>query len=57
VHLKIWRTRGDNTLVSGVAGQTVLVYQMFLVVDANTTLIFKDGSTVLDGQGEAILAN
>ena len=40
---------GDNTLVAGVAGQIITVYQIFFVVSAAATLTFKDGATALTG--------
>lgn len=35
---------GDNTLVAGVAAQTVRVFQLFLVTSANVNIKFKDGA-------------
>jgi hypothetical protein len=40
---------GDNIVVPGVTGQTIRVWQLFLVVCADTNLVFKDGSTPFDG--------
>jgi hypothetical protein len=40
---------GDTTLVTGVAGQIISVFQLFLVVSATTALTFKDGTTALTG--------
>lgn len=41
---------GDNTLITGVTGQTIRVWRLFVVVDAAVNLIFKDGaSTNLTG--------
>lgn len=40
---------GDNTIVSGVALQTIRVYKIFLVVGGVTNLTFKDGATGLTG--------
>jgi hypothetical protein len=40
---------GDNTLIAGIAGQIVTVYQIFFVVSAAATLTFKDGTTALTG--------
>lgn len=47
---------GDNTLVSAVAGRSVRVYHLILVVSADTSLTFKRGSTALTG-AMAMLAN
>lgn len=40
---------GDNTVVPGVAGASVRVYHLFLVVAAATSLTFKRGTTALTG--------
>ena len=44
-------TAGDQTLVTGVAGQIVTVYKLFLVSSLAATLTFKDGTggTALTG--------
>lgn len=34
---------GDNTVIVGVAGRTIRVFKLFLVVASNVTLTFKDG--------------
>jgi len=41
---------GDNTIVSGVAGQTILVYKILFTLAGTSTVTFKDGaSTSLTG--------
>jgi len=41
---------GDNTIVSAVSGKNVLVFKIFFVSSAATTVTFKDGtSTNLTG--------
>lgn len=40
---------GDNVVIPAVAGQSIKVFQLFLVVSATTNLTFKDGPTALDG--------
>ena len=40
---------GDQTLVAAVAGRSVRVYHLFLVVSADTELTFKRGATELTG--------
>lgn len=40
---------GDNTLVAGIANKTIRVFRLFIVVASATSLIFKDGSTALNG--------
>jgi hypothetical protein len=40
---------GDHTLVAGVAGQTIIVDSLVLVVSALTTLKIKSGTTDLTG--------
>ena len=48
---------GDNAVVAGVVNQVVKVFQLFLIVSADTTLTFKDGSG-MDLTGPiAMLAN
>lgn len=42
-------TTGDNTIVAGVSGQTIRIWRIFFVVDAATTITFKNGSTSLTG--------
>ena len=43
-------TSGDNTVITGVSGQVIKVYKLFLVVNAAVNLIFKNGaSTNLTG--------
>lgn len=42
-------TTGDNQLVAGVVGQIIRVFQLFLVVSADTVLTFQDGATPLTG--------
>jgi|KBSSwiStaDraftv2_1062776.scaffolds.fasta_scaffold259074_2 hypothetical protein len=39
----------DNTIVAGVATQCILVFKIFFVASAATTVTFKDGSTALTG--------
>lgn len=46
---------GDNAVVAGVPGLRVKVFQLFLVVSADTILVFKDGAgTVLTGPIEVL---
>lgn len=40
---------GDNTIVAGVAGQTVRVFRMFFVTNTATNVTPKDGSVGLTG--------
>ncbi len=40
---------GDTTVISGVGGQTVKVYQIFFICAAATNITFKDGTTALTG--------
>lgn len=47
---------GDNTIVAGVAGQTIRVLEMMLTAHAATNLTFKDGSTALTGAMELTAA-
>lgn len=44
-------TSGDNTLIAAVAGKTITVVSLFLVVAGATNLTFKDGTggTALTG--------
>lgn len=43
-------TSGDNTIVAGVSAQTIRVFRLFLVCDADVTVTVKDGaSTALTG--------
>ena len=35
---------GDNTIVAGVAGQTIRVVKMFFIVGAATNVTIKDGT-------------
>lgn len=46
-----FNTAGDQTLVAGIAGQIITVYQIFFVVSAAATLTFRDGTggTALTG--------
>lgn len=37
---------GDNVIVPGVVDQTIEVYQLYLVVSANTLLSFKNGPSI-----------
>lgn len=43
---------GDNTLVAGSAQTIIRVYRLWLVVAAATNLIFKDGTTALNGAAD-----
>lgn len=38
---------GDNTLVAGIAGQTIRLWKIFLVVNAAVNIQFKSGATTL----------
>lgn len=40
---------GDNTIVPGVTGQIVRVWQIFFVTSADTIITIKDGGTPLTG--------
>ena|SRR2546422_9072665 len=40
---------GDNTIITGVAGQTIRIMRMLLAITAATNLTFKDGATALTG--------
>lgn len=40
---------GDNTIVAAVATKCTLVFKIFFVSSAATTVTFKDGSTALTG--------
>jgi hypothetical protein len=40
---------GDAVAVGAASGQTTKVYRLLLVAAAATTIVFKDGSTVLTG--------
>jgi hypothetical protein len=42
---------GDNIIIAGKAGNTIRVFQLFLVVGGDTLLTFKDGvaGTAFDG--------
>lgn len=42
-------TAGDNIIVAGVAGKTIRVFKLFLVLGGDTLLTFKDGPTEFDG--------
>lgn len=42
-------TTGDNALVAGVVSKTIRMYRVFFVVDAATTLTWKDGATAKSG--------
>ncbi len=40
---------GDNVVVPAVPGQVVKVFQLFLVLSADTNLTFKDGGAAFSG--------
>lgn len=40
---------GDNTIVSGVAGQTIRVFRLFFICSTATNITVKDGATALTG--------
>ena len=40
---------GDNIIIAGSPGNTIRVFQLFLVVGDDTMLTFKDGGTEFDG--------
>lgn len=40
---------GDNSIVAGVALQTIRIHRIFFVVGAATNIIFKNGATALTG--------
>src|SRR5579863_7579437 len=40
---------GNNTVISGIAGQVITVYGMFFQCGAATTITFYNGSTALTG--------
>ena len=40
---------GDNTIVTGISGQKIIVYSIFLIVAGDNSLIWKSGSTVIIG--------
>jgi hypothetical protein len=40
---------GDTVILAGVAGKQIKVYRLKMIVAAATTILFKDGSTVIDG--------
>jgi hypothetical protein len=42
-------TSGDNVIIAGVAGQTIRVFKLFLVLGGDTLLTFKHGTTEFDG--------
>ena len=49
-------TSGDHTLVSGVAGSTIIVYSIFCIVGSAQTVLWKSGSTTILG-GAALATN
>lgn len=42
-------TSGNNTVVAGVAGETITVYGMFFQCGAATTVTFYNGTTAITG--------
>ena len=40
---------GDNTIVTGVSGQKIIVYSIVAIVASDNNLIWKSGSTVILG--------
>lgn len=40
---------GDNIIVVGVAGQSIYVYSLFLVMGGDSNLTFQSGATPFDG--------
>lgn len=42
-------TTGANTVISATAGQTIRVFKIFFVANAQTDITIKDGSTALTG--------
>lgn len=40
---------GDNIVIAGVAGRSIKVLQLFLVIAGATNLIYKSGATALSG--------
>ena len=45
---------GDNTLVAGVSQKIIRVYRLWLVVGSATNLVFKDGTTALNGAADML---
>lgn len=37
---------GDNTIISGVAAQTIRIWKIFFVCDADVSVLFKDGAGI-----------
>ena len=40
-----WTASGDTTLVSGVAGQSILLKNIIMSIDSGTTIQFKNSSS------------
>lgn len=40
---------GDNTIISGIAGQIIRVYRYFVIVGDVTQLTYKNGAVALTG--------
>jgi hypothetical protein len=42
-------TSGANTIITGVAGQTIRIHRLMLYMNANNNITLKNGSTTLMG--------
>lgn len=44
-------TSGDHTVIAGVASEEIRIYKLILWAGSAVTVIFKDGSTAINGAG------